>query len=62
MTIYTVWTKSEFENELVAMFTNLQEAQAFVSRNPQGLSLGQETAFNTDAEAMQDEDVAMWTY
>jgi hypothetical protein len=49
MTIYTVWTKAEYESELLAIFTNEAAAQEYADRND-GRVL-KDIAFTTADEA-----------
>jgi hypothetical protein len=48
-TIYTVWTKSEYEPDLLALFTNETAAQEYAERN--GGRVYKYTAFDTAAAA-----------
>lgn len=49
MTIYAVWTRDEYEPDLLAIFTNEAEANIYAERN-NGRVL-QDTAFATADEA-----------
>jgi hypothetical protein len=48
-TIYTVWTNSEYEPDLLALFTNETAAQECAERN--GGRVYKDTAFDTAAAA-----------
>lgn len=49
MTIYTVWTRDEYEPDLLAIFTNEEQATAYAERHD-GRVL-RDTAFTTADEA-----------
>jgi hypothetical protein len=49
MTIYTVWTRNEYEADLLAIFTNEEEANIYAERN--GGRVFRDIAFATADEA-----------